>query len=117
MNYTFTTRKALPTVSNGDTLELCNFTQAAPHTKIFEGVTGLTFKGCNLTNCDIPPDATRIDCNGGHLEYCSHLHEKWIAKGISECALECSHLVNIDIIEVDGVEVDRVYYYEDKVVE
>ena len=54
----------LPEFQSGDTFVHCYFTRFAPHTKVMEGLTGLTFIGCGLINCDLPEDAEIDDkCN------------------------------------------------------
>jgi hypothetical protein len=116
-NCAWTTGKSLPEVVNGHTFEMCNFAQREPHTAIFAGVTGLTFRNCNLINCDIPIDAIKISCNGGHVSYCSHEHPNWVDKGLAECVQSCTHLTGTDTIQVAGVTVATVYHYADKVVE
>lgn len=103
-NFAFTRGLELPTVQNGHTFELCNFTQRQPHTKIFEGITGLTFKKCNLTNCDLPPDAIVIDSPNRHRSFCTNLRPELINKGILACIKNCSHVINVDI---------STYTYED----
>lgn len=114
-NYSFVAEKSLPIVKNGERLVRHNFTQAQPHTKIFLGITGLTFEGCALLNCDVPPDATLIDCSNGHASFCSHQHLKWLEKGaIPQCAVDCIHRTSIDTITIDGVVVDTINYYTDK---
>lgn len=116
-NYAFTTGKALPQAENGQRFERCNFARLQPHTKIFEGITGLRFFECNLTNCDLPPDAVieGTDCHG-HIEYCGHVHPKWIEKGVPDCAENCAHVTSTDVIKVGGVTVETVYHHSDKVV-
>ena len=52
-----------PMVANDATFEYCNLTQRAQDTKMFIGITGLTFKECNLVNCSLPNDAILINCN------------------------------------------------------
>lgn len=50
-----------PQFRDGDTLISCNCLQERPHTAFAEGVRGMTFgPGCNLENCDLPPDARII---------------------------------------------------------
>lgn len=115
-NYAFTTGKPLPEAQSGQTFEMCNFTRLAPHTKIFNGVSGLTFRNCNLINCDVPADATVIDCNRGQVEYCGNVHKKWIEKGVANCAENCTHVTGTDIIQVGGVTAATVYYHADKAV-
>lgn len=97
--------------SNGDTVEGHNFTQKFPHTSIGTGITGLKFKNCNLVNCDIPADATTESCNNTQISRCGHLNDDY------ECVAECEHMINKEDIMIDGVLIDTLYEYEDKVVE
>jgi len=112
-NYAFTTDKSLPSAQNGQTFENCNFMQMAPNTTIFAGKTGLSFRKCNLVNCNVPADAQIDDCLHIHKSFCSHLHEKWIDKGLSECAENCSHVIDTDEIIIDGMKIDTIYHYAD----
>lgn len=115
-NYSFKTT-GLPEPVNG-VVEGHNFTQGAPHTAIYTGQTGLTFRNCNLLNCDVPAGSVVEFCNRGHVSFCSHLHDSWLAHArISACAESCTHIIHADAIIIDGVAVDTNYYREDKVVE
>lgn len=115
-NYSFKT-KDLPKPDEKGVVEGHNFTQGTPHTKIYEGMKGLTFRNCNLLNCDVPGDAIVKLCNTGHMTFCSHIWKGWLDKGyISECATECDHVIVKDTITIDGIVVDTSYKYEDKVV-
>lgn len=114
-NYSFKTT-GLPEPVNG-VIEGHNFTQGAPHTVIYTGCTGLTFRQCNLINCDVPAGSVVERCNTGHMTFCSHIWNGWLEKGyISACATECEHVISKDTITIDGVAVDTSYKYEDKVV-
>jgi len=115
-NYAFTTGKSLPTAENGHTFTECNFMQREPHTAIFAGVTGLTFIRCNLCNCDVPADATLISCNRAQIDWCSNLNPKFLEHGLATCAVNCSHVVSTDVIQVAGVTVETVYHYNNAVV-
>ncbi len=114
-NYSFGIH-SIPVVENGHTFKGDNFLQLLPHTRICEGVTGLKFINCNLTNCDIPLDATHEGGTPYHVEWCSNVHPKWVDHGLTPCATVCPHVVSVDKITIDSVVVDQVYYYEDKVV-
>lgn len=112
-NYSFKTTN-LPEPIDG-VIERHNFTQGTPHTKIYEGYSGLTFRMCNLLNCDVPAGSIIEDCLRLHVSYCSHLYPEWLAEGyISECAENCEHVTHIDNVTIDGVVVDQNYSYEDK---
>ncbi len=104
---------------NGDTFEGCNFAQTKPHTKIFEGVTGLIFIKCNGRNCD--PDKGSVIIKGvwTHKTLCSHRHIKLLELGeITKCKTECEHVqTDPDEIIIDGVSLGKNYVYKDLVVE
>ena len=115
-NFAFTRGLPLPTANNGDTFEGYNFMQKSPHTAIFAGVTGLTFRKCNLTNCDVPVDAV---IEGGlrfHKSLCANIYPDWVAKGLPAEAVNCVHVVDTDTVTIDGVVVDETYHYEDTMV-
>jgi len=105
--------RTLPKVKDGHTFVGDNFAQLFPNTKIFEGVTGLTFRKCNLVNCVVPADATIEKCLQVQTEFCANLHPEWVAKGLPTEPENCSHVVDIDEITIDGVVVDTTYHYED----
>jgi hypothetical protein len=98
-NYAFTTRRKLPEVKEGEVYVDINFCQAVPHTPIFEGVAGLIFERCNLTNCDVPKDATVKDCLHYHIEFCSNVHPEWVEKGLPACEKECKHRLPQTVID------------------
>jgi len=114
-NYAFTTGKSLPVVQNGHVFEYSNFMQAQPHTPIFTGITGLVFRKCNLTNCDVPPDAVLENCTNRHKDLCSNLHPKWVGKGLPTELKNCPHVVDTDTVTIDGVVVDTTYHYADTI--
>ncbi len=115
-NYSFKTT-GLPEPVNG-VVEGHNFTQGVVDTEIYTGQTGLTFRNCNLTNCKIPPDAIVEGSKYPRkVSYCSHNHPSWLEKSyIAECSTNCSHVVTIDNVTIDGVVVDQNHTYEDKAV-
>ena len=110
-NYSWLTRKEMPEVPENKVFQDINFVQAKPHTKIYEGVKGLTFRKCNLNNCDIPEDAKEENCGHVHISYCANLHPDW---GLDACAVECEHMTDKSEVVVDGVDVFTEYHYEDK---
>ena len=115
-NYSFKTT-GLPEPVDG-VVEGYNFTQGVPHTKIYEGVNGLTFRNCNLLNCDVPEDAVVEGYTMSYASFCSHLHPEWLSRGfIPECQENCTHVTRVDNVTVDGVVIDQNYTYEDKAVE
>ena len=60
-------------VASGDIFDTCNFSQSEPHTPVLQGLTGLTFINCNLTNCDVPADSSLTNCNATQV-----LRHVWI---------------------------------------
>lgn len=92
--------------SEGDVIEFCNLSQMYPHTNITE-IAGLTFRLCNLVNCDVPADAVIESCNTTQISHCGHLHDDYV------CPVECEHLVSSEDIIIDGVVVDTLREYED----
>lgn len=82
---------AQPPCEAGDTFEACNLTQLRPDTEICGGLSGLTFRRCNLVNCKPPPDAAIEECNTAQISFCSHLHPEWMDKGLPACAVDCQH--------------------------
>lgn len=111
-NYSFKTT-GLPEPVDG-VVDGHNFTQGAPHTAIYTGYTGLTFRKCNLTNCDVPAGSVIESCLKSQISFCSHLHEGWIDKGvITVCAENCSHVTNYDTVTIDGKAVETNYSYSD----
>lgn len=112
-NYSFGIRP-IPSVENGHIFKGDNFLQLLPHTPILVGVTGLKFTNCNLTNCDIPPDAVTEGCQPRHILWCSNLHPNWIEYGLTPCTENCSHVIEVDEVTVDGVSLGKVYNYSDK---
>lgn len=103
-------------IQNGEIFEDCNLIQIAPHTAICSGITGLTFRRCNLTNCDVPEDAVIDDCGGvgRHKSRCSHLHPHFIKYGLEICESNCEHVIDTDKVRVDGELIDTIYHYKDK---
>jgi hypothetical protein len=113
-NYSFKTT-GLPEPVTG-VIERCNFTQAVPHTPIYSGYSNITFKKCNLTNCDLPEGSVVVDClYPVHISFCSHVRPELLNMGvISPCQSDCLHKVSTDTITIDGIVVDIVNYYENK---
>ena len=110
-NFSFNTE---PECSDGDTFEDFNLSQLTPGTEICKGKENLTFKNGNLTNCTVPEGSTIIGCNESQISFCSHLHPEWIAKGLLECADECSHVDKKEELESGGKVIYTVYTYKDK---
>lgn len=115
-NYSFG-KTPLPSVNDGHVFTGDNFTQMFPHTKIFVGVRELRFVNCNLTNCDPPEDATFVGGSPKHVSFCSHVRPKLVAKGLPQCAENCSHLAMVDTVSIDSVSVLTENHYEETPVE
>ena len=105
-----------PPCFDGDVFDHCNLAQAIPHTPICVGKTGLIFRECNLSNCDVPVGSVVENCNVHQVSFCTHLHPEAIADGVTACSDNCEHVVSIDEIVVEGVVIDTVYTREDKIV-
>ena len=110
-NYAFTS----PTFANGDVIERCNLSQHTPGTAIASGVTGLTFRDCNLVNCSVPGDAVVEHCNTTQVSRCTNLHPNLIAHGLAAEVENCPHVVDTDEIYIDGTLIDTIYHYADTV--
>ena len=116
INFSGGSRSRLSELSaqNGDTFENCNFAQFVTGIDLFGSLSGLTFRGCNLTNVTVPGDSVIEDCLTITISFCSHLHPT--KSDISECDEECSHVVDTDTVVIDGQVVDTIYHYQDTVV-
>lgn len=106
-NYSFKTT-GLPEPVDG-LIEGHNFTQASPHTAIYSVYSGLTFKNCNLINCDVPSDSILISCNRGHMSFCTNdkMNKFMAERGyLTPCVENCEHLKETDSVVIDGVIVE-----------
>ena len=112
MNYAFMTGN-VPDVEDGHTFVGDNFIQQLPNTKILEGKRGIKFINCNLTNCILPIDAVTEGAHTKQRSFCSHEHPEW---DLEPCEDECIHMVSKDEIWIDGILIDTIYEYSDKVV-
>ena len=92
----------------GDIIESCNLAQMHPHTPIAVGVADLQYKDCNLVNCDV--SGVVEHCNIMQISRCGNLQE-----GFS-CVVDCEHVTISEDIIVDGLVVDTLRQYADKVV-
>jgi hypothetical protein len=111
MNYSFKDPK--DSFKDGDIISAGNFTQAIPDTPIMVGIK-LTIRGGNFTNVRKDPAWKIEGGNFTQVDRCSHLNPKMAAVNlIPVCADNCKHMTGSDEIQVDGVVVDTVRYYED----
>lgn len=92
-------------VSNG------NFSQLLPDTAILVG-KALTINGGNWTNVRQDPAWTINGGNWTQVEYCAHLHPEW---NLAVEADNCSHVIETDVVTIDGVVVDTIYHREDTI--
>lgn len=101
-------------ISSDDIFEDCNLMQKYPHTLICPGISGLIFRQCNLSNCNLPVDAKINDCGQvhRHKSRCSNLHPEWNLSPL--CPIDCSHVVDKDEIIIDGKTVVVNYFYQDR---
>jgi len=110
-NYSFKDPDDIP---DGSVINSGNFTQLAPNTEIMKGLT-LTINGGNFTNVKKQPEWTVNGGNFTQINRCSHNWASYVAHGLTECKVECSHMVSKEEIRIDGVLVDTIYTYEDEV--
>ena len=105
------------TPEDGDIFMDCNFSQIVPHTKTFEGVSGLIFESCNLMNCDMPKDAVVTKCLTVQKDLCSNRYPKRVAKGqMKACPENCEHVINSTEVTINDKVIMVQYEYADKVV-
>lgn len=105
-------------IKNGDSIEGYNVSQDLPNTIICEGLTGLTFKNCNLLNCKIPDDAKIDDCLHRQKDFCYHEYYDKIKDTSTRPLLpveeeNCRHVT--DIIELDGIVIE--YRRKDRLID
>jgi hypothetical protein len=99
-------------IPDGSVIAGGNFSQHTPDTPIMVGKT-LTIQGGNFVNVRKDPHWTIEGANWTQKNRCSHRHPTWVQHGLAECAENCSHVIDIDTVTIDGVLVDRVYHYKD----
>ena len=101
-----------PDLPDGSVINSGNFTQLEPNTEIMVGKT-LVINGGNFTNVRKQPEWTVNGGNFTQVSRCSNLHPDWLDNGLSECVVECSHMISKDIVTIDGQVIDTIYVYED----
>jgi hypothetical protein len=112
-NYSFTDPK--DQIKDSTVIESGNFTQLLPDTPIMVDKP-LEINGGNWTNVRKDP-AWKI--NGGNwtqISRCSHNHPELVKRGLKECAEQCEHLTDTDEVWIDGVLIDTIRHYEDKLI-
>lgn len=101
--------------ADGDSFINCNFSRKRPNTAILVGLTGLSFEGCNLTNCVVPAGSVVAGCNQTQISLCTNLTPDLVTRyGLTACPENCEHVVSTDTITIDG-EVQTIYHYKDTV--
>jgi hypothetical protein len=88
----------------GDEFELCMFAQLVPGARIFEGLSNLKFRECNLTNCAIPSDAVTNQCQESQIDFCAHLID-----GLPTEDDVCRHVIDTVDLAIDGTVVSTQY--------
>ena len=109
-NYSFTDPGDV--IPDGSIIDSGNFSQLVPGTEIMKGKT-LTINGGNFTNVQVQPEWTVNGGNWTQKSFCTNLNPSLIDKGLTECAVECSHMVSKDEVYIDDVLVDTIYTYKD----
>ena len=103
-----------PDLDPNDVLEGVNLSQISPNTVIGEGVEGLVFKNCNLTNCNA--NGIVVGGNKSQVSFCSHLHKEWVFE--ESCKKICEHVTShVKELVIDGACVAKdIINYQDKVI-
>lgn len=99
-----------PDCQGGDVFEMCNILQYLPDTQICIGRSGLVFRNCNMINVIVPVGSLVIECNTAKKDFCTHIHPEM---GLPPEAENCRHMVDINELIVDGVQVAISYNRED----
>lgn len=80
--------------SDNSTIRNKNLTQARRTTITGKG---LVFVGCNLVNCVLPDDASKVDCLHIMKDFCAFLHPKM---DLEPEFVNCRHVT--ETVTVDG---------------
>lgn len=102
--------KPLPAFRAGDVVENCNLLRV---TEEAIPSAGVTFIECNLTNCILDATATATRCLRLRKQFCYWLHPGW---GLPTEPENCPHVVDTDVVTVDGAEVESTEYIRDDTV-
>ena len=102
-------------IPDGSTINGGNFSQIEPGTVILSGKT-LTINGGNWINVQAQQGWTVNGGNWTQVSRCSNLHPEWVEKGLLDAEVEnCPHVVDTDVITIDGEVVETIYHYADTV--
>jgi hypothetical protein len=112
-NYSFTDPTEF--FNDGAVITQGNFSQLYPDTPIMVGKR-LTIKSGNFVNCRKDPNWIIEGGNFVQISRCSHVNPEFVARGLTECVLDCVHKTGEDTIQVAGVTVETVRRYEDTVI-
>jgi len=96
-------------IPDGSIINGGNFSQHTPETVIMADKP-LIINGGNFVNVAKDPAWTVNGGNWTQISRCSHLHPGWVAKGLSECAEDCDHVVSSETVLGE-----TIYEYKDTV--
>jgi len=99
-------------IKNGAVIDGGNFFQLVADTEILVGKT-LTINGGNWSNVKPQPEWTINGGNWAKSSLCSNVHPDFVPRGLAECNVNCSHVVDVDEVIVNGVIVETIYHYKD----
>lgn len=99
--------------SPGDIFRRCNLSQINQNTIIFAGIENLHFEYCNMVNCVKPANSTIIGGLFVQIDFCGNLHPKMAPLLSNPCLENCRHVINTDEIQINGITIETIYYYED----
>ena len=98
---------------DGSVINKANFTQANPNTVLTNLVgKNITFENCNMGNVNIDANWTIIGGGQIQIDRCTNLNPDYIDRGVVECVENCSHVIDTDEIDIDGVII-TIYHYKD----
>ncbi len=98
---------------DGDTIERGNFFQHTPDTPIMAGIENLIITGGNWTNVRKQPTWSTPGGNWTQVSLCAHIRPELVPFGLPAEVENCSHVVDIDTVHIDGQLVDTIYHRED----
>ena len=98
-------------VPAGSVIRGGQFRQHTPGTPIMAG-RALTIRGGNFQNVAKDAAWTIEGGNWGQKNLCTNLQPYLVDKGLTECAENCSHVVDTDVIEGEGGSSVTIYHYK-----